>query len=195
MIFARFLPAFPQNIGAPRRYSSGRPAIDEAIGYYPSALSLNPPSPKDILIKRIKACVETGSWKQVADDASQVHHFASCRSALLKRHYQVIMLDSFAPWGYEMRHAASLKIGDYDNAVEALEQMHSKLAQSPDPNIQRGLYPLYPDEDGLLTSVDRILRPVCQPIEHTSNDSQNCSMDYPSFPTGPHKHHHWPSPR
>ena len=130
MIFARFLPAFPQNIGAPRRYSSGRPAIDEAIGYYPSALSLNPPSPKDILIKRIKACVETGSWKQVADDASQGHHFASCRSALLKHHYQVIMLDSFAPWGYEMRHAASLKIGDYDNAVEALEQMHSKLAQS-----------------------------------------------------------------
>ncbi|KAF8555027.1 hypothetical protein OG21DRAFT_963376 [Imleria badia] len=93
---------------------------DEAISHYSTALSLNPPSPQDILVKRIKACVGTGSWKQAADDANQV-----------------ITLDPFSPWGYEIKHAASLKIGDYDNAVDALEEMLLKLGQSLDPNIQQ----------------------------------------------------------
>ena len=45
---------------------------DEAISYYSLALSLNLPSPKDVLVKRIKACVAIGSWEQAADDANQV---------------------------------------------------------------------------------------------------------------------------
>ncbi|KAF8555025.1 TPR-like protein [Imleria badia] len=93
---------------------------DEAISHYSTALSLDPPSPQDILTKRIKACVATGSWKEAADNANQL-----------------ITLDPFSPWGYEMKHAASLKTGDYGTAVDALEEMLSKLAQSPDPNVQQ----------------------------------------------------------
>ena len=48
---------------------------DEAISHYSTALSLNSPSPQGILIKRSKARVATGSWKQALDDANQVHHF------------------------------------------------------------------------------------------------------------------------
>ena len=48
---------------------------DEAISYYSTALSLNPPSPQGILIKRSKARVATRSWKQAVDDANQVRNF------------------------------------------------------------------------------------------------------------------------
>jgi tetratricopeptide (TPR) repeat protein len=46
---------------------------DLAISHYSLALSLNPPSPQSILIKRSKARLETGSWKQAIDDANQVY--------------------------------------------------------------------------------------------------------------------------
>ncbi|KAF8548773.1 hypothetical protein OG21DRAFT_1489089 [Imleria badia] len=93
---------------------------EEAVSHYSTALSLNHPSPQDVLVKRIKAFMATGCWKQVADDANQL-----------------IILDPFAPWGYEMKHAALHKAGDYDNAVGVLEAMLSKLAQSPDPDVQQ----------------------------------------------------------
>ena len=48
---------------------------DEAISLYSTALSLNPRLPQSILIKRSKARVATGSWKQAIDDANQVRHF------------------------------------------------------------------------------------------------------------------------
>ncbi|KAF8555005.1 TPR-like protein [Imleria badia] len=93
---------------------------DEAISHYSTALSLDLPFPKEILTKRIKAFMSTGSWKQAVDDANQV-----------------IMLDPSSPWGYEMKHAALHKAGDYDDAVDALEVMLSKLSQSPDPDVQQ----------------------------------------------------------
>ena len=48
---------------------------DEAISHYSTALSLDSHSPQGILIKRSKARVATGSWKQALDDANQVYHF------------------------------------------------------------------------------------------------------------------------
>ncbi|KAF8546581.1 hypothetical protein OG21DRAFT_1102783 [Imleria badia] len=93
---------------------------DEAIFHYTTALSLNPPSPQGMLVKRSKAFLATGSWRQALDDANQV-----------------ITLDPSSPWGYEMKHAALHKAGDYDNAVGVLEVMLSKLVQSPDPDVQR----------------------------------------------------------
>ena len=65
------------------------------------------------------------------------------------------MLDPSSPWAYEMKHAALHKAGDYDDAVGAFEAMLSKIAQSPDPDVQRELYPRYYDKDGLFTLVDR----------------------------------------
>ena len=47
---------------------------DEAISHYSTALSLNFPSPQGILMKRSKALLATGSWRQALDDANQVHH-------------------------------------------------------------------------------------------------------------------------
>jgi hypothetical protein len=60
--------------------------------------------------------------------------------------HQIITLDPSSPRGYEMKHAALHNAGDYDNAVDALEEMLSKMAQSPDPNIERELYPRYHDK-------------------------------------------------
>ncbi|KAF8546059.1 WD40 repeat-like protein, partial [Imleria badia] len=93
---------------------------EEAISHYSTALSLNPPSPQDVLAKRIKAFMATGCWKQAADDANQL-----------------ITLDPLSSRGYEMKHAALYKAGDYDNAVDVLEAMLSKLAQAPDPEVQQ----------------------------------------------------------
>ena len=55
-----------------------------------------------------------------------------------------------------MKYEALHKAGDFDNAVDALETMLSKIAQSRDPVIRRELYPFYPDKDDLFTLFDRI---------------------------------------
>ena len=50
------------------------------------------------------------------------------------------MLDPSLPWGYEMKHAALHRAGDYGQAVEAFEVMLSKMVQSPDLDVQRESY-------------------------------------------------------
>ncbi|KAI9461348.1 hypothetical protein HD554DRAFT_1518592 [Boletus coccyginus] len=47
------------------------------------------------------------------------------------------MLDPSSPRGYELKHAALHKAGDYDNAVDAFEAMLSKMAQSPYLDVQQ----------------------------------------------------------
>ena len=75
----------------------------------------------------------------------------------MTHHHQAITLDpSLPPWGYEMRHAALRKAGDFDNAVDALETILSKTVESPDPDIRRELYPRYRDQDNLFTLFDRV---------------------------------------
>ncbi|KAF8436821.1 hypothetical protein L210DRAFT_3547707 [Boletus edulis BED1] len=93
---------------------------DEAISHYTTALHLVSSSPRAILIKRSKVLLATGSWKQALDDVNEV-----------------IALDPSSPWGYEIKHAALHKGGDYDNATVAFETMLTKLAESPDPDVQR----------------------------------------------------------
>ncbi|KAF8435972.1 hypothetical protein L210DRAFT_3549697, partial [Boletus edulis BED1] len=93
---------------------------DEAVSHYSTALSLILSSPQAILIKRSKARLATGSWKEALDDANEV-----------------VALDPLSPWGYEMKHAALHKGGDYDNAVDAFETMLTKMTESPDPDVQR----------------------------------------------------------
>jgi len=55
------------------------------------------------------------------------------------------MLDPSSPSGYEVKRAALHEAGDYDGAVNAFEAMLSKIAQSPDLDVQRELYPRYSD--------------------------------------------------
>ena len=45
-----------------------------------------------------------------------------------------------------MKHAAFHMAGEFDNAVDAVETMLSKIVQSPDPDIRRELYPRFHDE-------------------------------------------------
>ena len=52
----------------------------------------------------------------------------------------MIELDPSSPWGYETKHAALHKVGDYDNAIAAFKEMLSKMTESPDPDIQSELY-------------------------------------------------------
>jgi hypothetical protein len=129
----------------------------EAVSYYSTSLTLNSPSPQGILIKRSKARMATGSWKQAVDDANQVLYivFISCMSILLTRYHQVIALDPLSPWGYEMKHAALHKAGDFHNAVDAIETMLSKIVQSPDPDIRRQLHSRYHDKEDSFTLLDR----------------------------------------
>ena len=49
---------------------------DEAVSHYSSALSLGPPSPQGVLIKRGKAFLEVESWERALDDANQVRSFS-----------------------------------------------------------------------------------------------------------------------
>ncbi|KAF8122246.1 hypothetical protein EV363DRAFT_1301321 [Boletus edulis] len=93
---------------------------DEAVSNYTTALSLDPPSTQGIFIKRSKAYLETGSWKQALDDANQL-----------------ITLDPSSPWGYEIKHAALHKAEKYDDAIDAFEAMLKKMAESPDPDVQQ----------------------------------------------------------
>ena len=70
--------------------------------------------------------------------------------------HQVIALDPLSPWGYEMKHAALHKAGNFDNAIDALETMLSKIEQSSDLDIRRELCPRYRDKDDPLTLFDRV---------------------------------------
>ena len=47
----------------------------------------------------------------------------------------MIKLDPLSPWGYERKHAASHKAGDYQNAVDAFEAMLSRMLGSSHPEI------------------------------------------------------------
>ena len=50
------------------------------------------------------------------------------RSMLFTHRRQVIALDPSSPWGYETKHAALHKAGDYENAIKAFETMLSRLS-------------------------------------------------------------------
>ena len=71
-------------------------------------------------------------------------------------HHQAIALDPSSPRGYKMKYEALHKAGDFDNALDALETMLSKTAQSRDPVVRRELYPCYHDKDDLFTVFNRI---------------------------------------
>ena len=59
----------------------------------------------------------------------QTKYVVSLSSSILFTHCrQAISLDSSSPWGYETKHAALHRAGDYKNAIEAFETMLSKLS-------------------------------------------------------------------
>ena len=97
---------------------------------------------------------------------------------MLKHDHQVITLDPLSPQGYEMKHEAFHKAGDFRSAIDALETMLSKIVESPDPDILGKLYHHYHDKDDLFTLFDRARLPIHRPIERTNKNSHSCSTDY-----------------
>ncbi|KAF8129297.1 hypothetical protein EV363DRAFT_1400038 [Boletus edulis] len=91
-----------------------------AISHYSAALALRPAAPPSLFVKRSKAYVAGGLGELALNDANKV-----------------IELDPSSPWGYERKHAALHKAGDYANAINAFETMLSKISQSSDPEIRR----------------------------------------------------------
>ncbi|KAF8125299.1 hypothetical protein EV363DRAFT_1351316 [Boletus edulis] len=73
-----------------------------------------------VLIKRSKVYIADGLWELALNDANKA-----------------IELDPSSPWGYERKHAALHKAGDYENAVNAFEAMLSKMSQSTDLGIRK----------------------------------------------------------
>ncbi|KAF8549076.1 hypothetical protein OG21DRAFT_640744 [Imleria badia] len=92
---------------------------DDAISLFSVALSFNPAALQGLLRKRSKAYVAGGLWEKALSDANKM-----------------IVLDRSSPCGYEMKHAALHKAGDYENATDAFEAMLSKIERSPDPEIR-----------------------------------------------------------
>ena len=48
---------------------------DEAVSQYTAALSLDPRSPQDLLVKRSKAHADKAEWEDALNDANQVVFF------------------------------------------------------------------------------------------------------------------------
>ena len=108
---------------------------DEAISQYSAALSLDPAAPQGLFIKRSKAYIARDLWEDALNDANKVCPFTSHRPTPVDNsiyHCQVIELDPLSPWGYERKHAALHKAEDYENAINAFEDMLSKMSQLSD---------------------------------------------------------------
>ncbi|KAF8126554.1 hypothetical protein EV363DRAFT_1347847 [Boletus edulis] len=84
----------------------------DAISHYSAALALRPAAPPSLFMKRSKAYIAGGFSEAALNDANKV-----------------IELDPSSPWGYERKHEALHKAGDYANAINAFETMLSKISQ------------------------------------------------------------------
>ncbi|KAF8555626.1 hypothetical protein OG21DRAFT_1483764 [Imleria badia] len=127
--------------------SLGDPAMsierhDDVIFRCSDALSLSPATPQDLLIQRSKAYVAKGLLQEALNDANKV-----------------IELEPSSPWGYERKHAALHKAGDYRNATIALEKMFSRISQSSDPEI-RVLHRQYVNPGDTRSTIRRTIQDV-----------------------------------
>ncbi|KAN0094879.1 hypothetical protein V8E55_003166 [Tylopilus felleus] len=99
--------------------ATGDERHDDAISHYAAALSLKPAASHGLLIKRSKVYLAKGLWTEALNDANKV-----------------VEVDPLSPWGYERKHAALHMTGEYQNAVNAFEEMLSRISQSSDQNIR-----------------------------------------------------------
>ncbi|KAI6010023.1 hypothetical protein EDC04DRAFT_818826 [Pisolithus marmoratus] len=93
---------------------------DDAISQYSTALSLSPPSPVGLLIKRGTTRAAKGLWEDALLDANEA-----------------VKVDSSCPWGYEVKHMALHGAKRYDEAIDAFESMLHVIEHSDDPEIRQ----------------------------------------------------------
>ena len=53
--------------------------LDEAISEYSAALSIDPPAPQGLYIRRSKAYIARSMWEDALNDANKARSFVSCR--------------------------------------------------------------------------------------------------------------------
>ncbi|KAN0094863.1 hypothetical protein V8E55_003150 [Tylopilus felleus] len=78
-------------------------------------------------------------------------------------YHQVVELDPLSPWGYERKHAALHKAGEYQNAVHAFEEMLSSISQSSDQNI-RALHCQYVNPGETRKTIRRAVQDVIRDL-------------------------------
>ena len=57
--------------------------LNEALSGYSTALSLDPPAPQGLFIKRSKVYIALSLWENALNDANKVRSFVSCRFILV----------------------------------------------------------------------------------------------------------------
>ena len=80
-------------------------------------------------------------------------------------------------WGYEQKHAALHKAGHYEYAINAFQEMLSRMTQSSDPEIRGECQ--HHNELYLPISHSSALFPVCQSITDDSNNTVEYSGSHP----------------
>ncbi|KAN0087909.1 hypothetical protein V8E55_006530 [Tylopilus felleus] len=112
------------------------------VSHYPTSPVLKPGVVQNLLIKRSKAYVAKGLWVEVLNDVSKV-----------------IELNRLSLWGYERKHAALHKAGDYQNAINAFEAMLSRMLELSDPEI-RALHFQYIDPGETRKTIQKAVQDV-----------------------------------
>ncbi|KAI5986046.1 hypothetical protein F5J12DRAFT_930341 [Pisolithus orientalis] len=136
----------------PRRSSSiscGQQTRRNAIAgwiQYSAALSLSPPSPAGLLIKRSRARAAKELWEDALQDANEA-----------------VKVDPSSPWGFEAKHVALHGAKQYDEAIEAFKSMLLRIEQSCDPETIQ-LRKNYISPSDTIAAIDSIVREICCPF-------------------------------
>ncbi|KAI6100118.1 hypothetical protein F5141DRAFT_1204922, partial [Pisolithus sp. B1] len=93
---------------------------DDAITQYSAALSLSPPNPASLLIKRSGARAAKGLWEDALQDANEA-----------------VKADASNHRGYEAKHAALHGAQRYDEAIDAFNSMLHAVKQSHNPRVRQ----------------------------------------------------------
>ncbi|KAI6045477.1 hypothetical protein EDC04DRAFT_60772 [Pisolithus marmoratus] len=112
---------------------------DDAITQYSAVLSLSPPNPADLLIKRSSARAAKGLWEDALRDANEA-----------------VKADPSCPWGYDAKHVALHGAKLYDGAIDAFTSMLHVIEQSHDPAI-RELRKNYISPSETIAAIDPVI--------------------------------------
>ncbi|KAI6004535.1 hypothetical protein F5J12DRAFT_927943 [Pisolithus orientalis] len=124
----------------------GSSKYDDAITQYSAALSLSPPSPAGLLIKRSRARAAKELWEDALQDANEA-----------------VKVDPSSPWGFEAKHVALHGAKQYDEAIEAFKSMLLRIEQSCDPETIQ-LRKNYISPSDTIAAIDSIVREICCPF-------------------------------
>ncbi|KAI6040395.1 hypothetical protein EDC04DRAFT_2996564 [Pisolithus marmoratus] len=113
---------------------------NDAIIQYSTALSLSPPSPAGLFIKRSEARAAQGLWEDALQDANEA-----------------VRANPSYHWGYEAKYGALHGAKRYDEAIDAFKSMLDVIEQSDNREI-RELRNNYISPSETVVAIDVIVR-------------------------------------